>query len=92
MRQPILRAVSAVVVAMLGACAEEAAAPIAGHPPAAVSVQRYATPAAETTGAAPTGYSADARRLADCLASYPNYDYRTDRFELSPGVTRPCPL
>jgi hypothetical protein len=92
MRQPILRAVSAAAIAMLGACAEEAAAPVAGRPPAAVSVQRYARPAVETTDGGTTGYSADARRLADCLASYPNYDYRTDRFELRPGVTRPCPL
>lgn len=72
---------------LLGACA---AAPSGA--PAAVSVQRYATPAAETERAPAHGYSADARRIADCLASYPNYDVRRDRIEVQPGVTRPCPL
>ena len=91
MREPIVGAVFAAAAATLGACAQDAGGSGAG-PPAAVSVQRYANPAVETAPGAPKGYSAAARRLADCLASYPNYDVRTDRYELSPGVTRPCPL
>lgn len=59
-------------------------------PPAAVSAQRYAQPAAEITSQ--KGYSAESRRAADCLASYPGYDLRTDRIQVSAGVTRPCPL
>jgi hypothetical protein len=71
----------------LAACAQLDAQPT--HPPAAVSVQRYAKPATETPEA---GYSDQARRLADCLASYPNYDYRTDLYEARPGEPRRCPL
>ena len=75
-------------VGVLAACAQMEPAP-AAHPPSAVSVQRYAAPATETPQ---VGYSAGARRLADCLASYPNYDYRTDEYQAAPGVTRRCPL
>jgi hypothetical protein len=74
------------------ACAQTPPAPLAARPPAAVSAQRYATPANETTHLAPHGYSAEARRVADCLASYPGYDLRTDQIEVSPGVNRRCPL
>ena len=87
MRQPILRTMFGAAFAVLCACAE----PPAATPPHAVSAERYASPAAETAQPAPHGYSADSRRVADCLASYPSYDVRTDQVQVSPGVTRPCP-
>ena len=61
--------------------------------PAPVAAQRFAVPAAESTRPPPPqGYSQEARRIADCLATYPGYDHRTDRIEVRPGVTRRCPL
>ncbi|HVI32792.1 hypothetical protein [Phenylobacterium sp.] len=38
------------------------------------------------------GYSARARRIADCLATYPGYNPKTDRVVVRPGVTRRCEL
>lgn len=89
MRLPTFTVVLGGALSVLGACAQEA---VSVRPPAAVSVERYARPAAATAPDDQHGYSADARRMADCLASYPNYDARTDRLEVRPGETRPCPL
>lgn len=96
MRPPIW---SALVLGLAGPAAwaevEPAPASAARPPaqaPAATSAQRYGQPVAETTRPAQKGYSAEARRVADCLATYPGYDHRTDRIQVSPGVTRPCPL
>lgn len=58
----------------------------------AVSVDRYAAPATYRGTQLEIGYSAKARRMADCLASYKGYDPRLDRVVVKPGVTRPCPL
>lgn len=85
MRQQILMTSLIGLAGLLCACAE-------GPPPAAVSAQRFATPAAETARAPPVGYAPDARRIADCLASFPGYDYRTDRMETGPQAGRRCPL
>ena len=74
------------------ACAGTEPAPPSARPPAAVSAQRFAVPAVEATHLAPHGYSDEARRIADCLASFPSYDYRTDRIEVGRGETRRCPL
>jgi hypothetical protein len=86
---------SALMLGVTGsaAWADPEPAPVTNRPPAeAASAQRYAQPAAATTRPAPQGYSADARRIADCLATYPGYDHRTDHIQVRPGVTRPCPL
>jgi hypothetical protein len=85
MRQPLLQAATLGVLGVLGACVES-------PPPAAVSAQSFAAPVAGQAATPQTGYSAGARRMADCLASYPGYDYRTDSYEAAPGVTRRCPL
>ena len=74
------------------ACAQTQPASVMQKPPAAVSAQRFAVPAVEATHMPPHGYSAEARRVADCLATYPSYDHRTDRIEVSPGESRRCPL
>lgn len=58
----------------------------------AVSVQRYATPATYAGPQLEIGYSAKARRMADCLATYKGYDPRLDKVVVRPGVTRACPL
>jgi hypothetical protein len=85
MRQPVLQAATLGALGVLCACA-------ASPEPQAATAQHFAAPAAATAPAAQTGYSDGARRLADCLASYPGYDYRTDRYQAAPGVTAPCPL
>ncbi len=86
MRQLTVKALPG-LLCVLAACAQLDASTT--HSPAAVSAQRYAKQAADTPE---TGYSAETRRLADCLASYPNYDYRTDLYEAQPGQPHPCPL
>ena len=91
MRRLFYRALIATTAAA-SACAEAPPAPDAPPAPAAVSVQRFAFPAIESTHLPPHGYSETARRAADCLASYPGYDVRTDRIEVRRGVTRRCPL
>lgn len=75
--------VSAVLFCAAAACAEGPGAPAA---------QSFGSPAAATAHAPPHGYSDAARRHADCVATYPGYDPRTDAYEVRPGVTRRCPL
>ncbi|WP_133254320.1 hypothetical protein [Phenylobacterium deserti] len=58
--------------------------------PVAVSAERFAQPAAYVESG--HGYSERARRISDCLATYPNYNWRTDRIQVRPGVTRRCEL
>lgn len=71
-----------VCAAATAACAETAGA---------LSAQSYAAPTS-AAASAQHGYSDDARRHADCVATYPGYDPRTDTYEVRPGVTRRCPL
>ncbi len=59
--------------------------------PAAVSAERYGVKASYSAPAE-HGYSAEARRITDCLATYRTYDVRTDRVEVRPGVSRRCSL
>jgi hypothetical protein len=84
MRQPIVQTAILCVLGGLGACAT-------GSSPVAVPAQGFAAPAA-ATAQAEQGYSAPERRLADCLATFPGYDYRTDQIPAGPGVTRRCPF
>ncbi|HEY8616458.1 hypothetical protein [Phenylobacterium sp.] len=58
----------------------------------ATSAQRFAQPASYQGPVTEKGYSARQRRIADCLATYPGYDPRTDRIQVAPGVTRACVL
>ncbi|HEY8572139.1 hypothetical protein [Phenylobacterium sp.] len=58
----------------------------------AISVDDRAVPASYRGPTVGHGYSARARRIADCLATYPNYDPKSDRVKVAPGVTRRCAL
>lgn len=61
--------------------------------PGAPSIEAYATKAVYDGPSFNVGYSAKARRMAACLASYPGvYDPRTDLVRVRPGVTRRCTL
>lgn len=81
----------------LALAAAAIAAPPSHKPSAAAaaaqapSAEAHGVAAAYRTPQAGHGYSAGARRRADCLASYPGYDWRTDRIQVR-GVARPCPL
>ena len=59
---------------------------------AAPSAQRFAQPASYRGPVMSHGYSARVRRIADCLATYPGYDPKTDRVIVRPGVARRCDL
>lgn len=83
MRAPICTLL-VVCAAATAACAETSTS-------AAIGAQSYGAPASATAGDQ-HGYSDDARRHADCVATYPGYDPRTDTYEVRPGVTRRCPL
>jgi len=82
MRQLFLMAASLGALAAAGAC-------VGGPETAALSAQRYATPAVAVEPQ--VGYSDDARHIADCLASYQGYDFRTDTFRDPSGTVRRCP-
>lgn len=59
----------------------------------APSAERYGAPTAYRAPTPGKGYSAEARRRADCLASFPGaYDPRTDRIHAPNEAPRPCPL
>ncbi|MFC3069000.1 hypothetical protein [Phenylobacterium soli] len=81
--------VSAAMLAGLPACAARPAN-------SAFSAERFGTPASYRAPAARAvtghGYSARSRHIADCLATYRNYDPDTDRVTLRPGVSRKCGL
>jgi hypothetical protein len=81
MRQLLTLAVSTGALAA-AACAQSPAVP------AATSAERFAAPA--TAVQPETGYSEEARHIADCLVRYRSYDYRTDTFRARSGATRPC--
>jgi len=58
----------------------------------AASADRYASGASYHGPTVGHGYSAQARRIADCLATHRNYDPKIDRIRVAPGVTRRCGL
>ena len=59
--------------------------------PAAAPAERYGVRTVYRSEAG-KGYTARERRMADCLATYPNYDPAKDRVQVRPGVTRRCDL
>jgi len=91
MRQLIWAAVAAGALVSTAAWACAASAEPRPARTAAVSADRYAVDTAYRTPSRGHGYSAEARRRADCLASYPGYDWRTDRIHLRRGGSVPCP-
>jgi hypothetical protein len=59
---------------------------------AAPSAERYGVAASYRSPTPGRGYSARARHMADCLATYRSYDPNTDRVVLRGGATRRCGL
>lgn len=87
----ILLASAALGVTLGAAHAKPAAKP--ARPTAAVSVERFSTPASYRAPARQgRGYSAISRHMADCLATYRHYDPDTDQVKVRPGVSRRCEL
>ena len=91
MRSLIGIGVIAAAVALTSSVA--AAKPAPKRPAAAASAERYGV---ATSYRAPTpgpGYTARARHIADCLATYSSrYDPHTDKVALRGGATRRCGL
>lgn len=76
---------------------------VSGHAEAGerpMQAQRISVASAQATGIQASyrgpvighGYTARARHAADCLATHPNYDPRTDRIRVAPGVSKRCTL
>jgi len=77
-------------VAFAAAAAEKPRPP---PPPApAPAAERYGAPTSYRGPTPGHGYSARDRHMADCLATYRDYNPVTDRVVVRPGVTRRCEL
>jgi len=59
---------------------------------AAVSAGRYGQQASYTGPTLEVGYSSSTRRIADCLASFPGYNPRTDFIWSRSGPKQRCKL
>ena len=84
-----------IVLASLGALAAPAASAqtmTSTKTPAAIAAERYGMKASYTGPQLDVGYSRSARRIADCLATFPGYDPKTDLIRLRSGATRHCRL
>ena len=92
MRTPMRIGLSAAALALLGLAAEAKPAPKQPPPPAAPSAERFGVPTSFRATSDGHGYSARDRHMADCLATYPGYNPKTDRVVVGPGVTRRCGL
>jgi hypothetical protein len=91
MRNPVGIGVIAAALALSGAAA--GARDLAKRPTAAApSAERYGVAASYRAPSPGRGYSARARHMADCLATYRSYDPSTDKVVLRGGVTRRCGL
>jgi hypothetical protein len=79
--------------AMTFAAAAAQAAPKAqGQQLAANSAGRYGVQASYTGPQLEVGYSTGTRRIADCLASFPGYNPKTDRIWSRTGPPQRCKL
>lgn len=91
-----MRQISGAILILTTLAVAAPAAAVEKTPPAkaesAPAAQRFAQPASHRGPVMSHGYSARARRIADCLATYPGYDPKSDRVVVRPGVTRPCAL
>ena len=75
----------------LGAAAQAAPKdPARGQQFAAVSAARYGAQASYTGPELNVGYSSSSRRIADCLASFPGYNPRTDLIWSRSGPRQHC--
>lgn len=91
MRKLVCAAVSLGAIALIAGPATAGDRPAKLRTAAAVSADSRAVPAAYRGPTVGHGYTADARRRADCLATYPSYDPRADRIRTDRGARR-CTL
>ena len=63
-----------------------------GQQVAANSADRYAVQASYTGPQLDVGYSSSTRRIADCLASFPGYNPKTDLIWSRSGPKQRCKL
>ncbi len=85
----------AIAAAMaFGAATAQAASkdPARGQQMAANSVERHAIQASYTGPQLDIGYSSSTRRIADCLASFPGYNPKTDLIWSRSGPKQRCRL
>jgi hypothetical protein len=94
MRVPVRTLLIAGAVALTAVTAQAAPkAPAHGQQQiAANSVGRHAVQAAYTGPALDVGYSSSTRRIADCLATYPGYNPKTDLIWSRSGPKQRCKL
>jgi len=93
MRVPVSTLVIAAAVALAAATAQAAPKePARGQQVAANSVGRYAVQATYTGPQLEVGYSSSTRRIADCLASFPGYNPKTDQIWSRSGPRQRCKL
>jgi hypothetical protein len=93
MRVPVRPILIASALALAAATAQAAPkAPAGGQVIAANAVGRYATQAAYTGPQLEVGYSTSTRRIADCLASFPGYNPKTDLIWSRSGPKQRCKL
>ncbi|MDB5441887.1 MAG: hypothetical protein JWP86_1154 [Phenylobacterium sp.] len=91
MRTPMRIGLSAAALTLASLAAQAKPAP--KQPPAAApSAERFGVPTSFRGASEGRGYSARDRHMADCLATYPGYNPKTDRVIVAPGVTRRCGL
>ena len=91
MRNSIILGLGAASLALVSFAAQ--AHPVAKSAPAAASAERHGAPASYRSPGPGRGYSAQARHIADCLATYhKSYDPQTDKVALRGGATRRCAL
>jgi len=93
MRVPVSTLLIAGAVALAAASAQAAPKePARGQVIAANSVGRYAIQATYTGPQLEVGYSTSTRRIADCLASFPGYNPKTDLIWSRSGPKQRCKL
>ena len=85
----LIAATSLGAMALGGAADAQTLQPAISH---AVSADRYAIQADYQSPSRGLGYSWQARRAADCLATYRNYDPKTNLISVAPGIVRKCDL
>lgn len=86
MRRDLILAAIGLALAASAAQAQTASP----RPATAVSAERFGVRADYRSPGFGHGYGLEARRQADCLATHPSYDPKTDRVIVRPGVSRRC--
>ena len=92
MREIVSTALIAGAVALVTTAAQAAPKDVPHQQFAAAAAARYGVQASYTGPQLEVGYSAGARHIADCLASFPGYDPRTDLIRSPSGAVQRCSL